>query len=91
MAEKTLNELWYDVTGLVWDIDTMIKNKEISKDQAVWYIPDGAILDGENDNRRQTETAELLQKLGLDKKRRFSEVDVTTYDNEDDWNNQGSN
>jgi hypothetical protein len=88
---KTLNELWYDVTGLVWDIDTMIKNKEISKEQAVWYIPDGAILAPDADNRRKTDTAALLEMLGLDSARRFSEVDVTTYDNEENWDDQGSN
>ena len=91
MAEKTLNQLWYDVTGLVWDIETMIKNEQISVDQAVWYIPDGAILDGTTDNRRQIETAALLEKLGLDPTRRFSTVDVETYNDEDSFGDLGSN
>lgn len=81
----SLNELWQKVTGLVgWNIEEMTEEE---KKNLVWYIPDGAVLGGENDHAMYTK--QLLDELGINKEERFSEGEFY-YDNESNKEETGS-
>ena len=79
---KTLNELWRDVTGLVWDLESMLKNMdEDQKAKLTWYIPDGSVLSGHN--QKSADTKALLEELGFELETKFSEAEIAY--NEEYW------
>lgn len=93
MEEKTIDQLWTEVTGLTWSVEALIKSfsklsteeKDAKMKELAWNIPDGAMLDGECYKREVT--AELLTKLGIDLSEKFSELD---YDSEETGDDTGS-
>ena len=76
------NELWRDVTGLVWDVESMISSNQISEEKMMWLIPDGAMLDGEG--RKRDLTGQLLSYLGVTDNPKFSEAEVETSEQQDE-------
>lgn len=87
---KTLDQLWTEVTGLTWSVTELMatwneNEKEAKKKELAWYIPDGAMLDGEG--YKKEITAELLEALEIDPSEKFSELD---YDSEETGDDTGS-
>ena len=82
MENKITNELWFKVTGLVWDIESMIANNQISEEKLLWLIPDGAMLS--HPGRKQEFTKELLEELGLDVEKKMSTAEIEYDDEEKD-------
>lgn len=76
MEEKTLNQLWFEVTGLIWDVESMLAQEKITEEKLLWLIPDGSMLDFEG--RKRSLTQELLSKLDVDDDAKFSTVEVET-------------
>ena len=92
MEEKTLNQLWFEVTGLLWDVESMLAQENITEEKLLWLIPDGSMLDFEG--RKRSLTKELLSKLDVDDDTKFSTVEVETeeeHNNNTEQNNATQN
>ena len=61
-------QLFTKVTGLTFD------PSNLSEEKLAWLIPDGAMLEGEN-NRRAELTKEFMEDAGLDLSEKFSDVE----------------
>lgn len=79
----TTQELFTKVTGLTWDVESLIAEGKITKEKLAWLVPDGAMLEGDVEtNRKRKETAEFLEAVDIDSDLKFSTADVE-YDEED--------
>lgn len=88
MEEKTLNQLWFEVTGLLWDVESMLAQEKITEEKLLWLIPDGSMLDFEG--RKRSLTQELLSKLDVDDDAKFSTVEVETEEEQNNTTEQNN-
>ena len=83
MASK--QELFTKVTGLTFDVEKIKDEQKLT-----WLIPDGAMLNDNENNRKAKETKEFMAAAGLDEDSKFSTIDID-YDPESGDDDDSSN
>ena len=78
-------ELFTKVTGLTFDVNEIEDNEKLT-----WLIPDGAMLDGDENSQKVKDTKEFMSLAGISEDSKFSTVEVD-YDDEDDTDDSSNN